>query len=1134
MNLYSIRRVLARILTLTLLVPLLATGVLPASAPSAQAAANLNSASMELVPISWNVVGLDSNNVNVGPNLYPVGAKLCNKTGSNINPTLTWRWHDIDATALNITGPTRYTVTNFAATASPETLSYTDLLPANECIYAFWSVQVTRASASYFKTRKFSISASASIGGSTETVNTDSNIALQVEKLVSQARNDVISLNTSGSLTNLGDTATITLVGKTSTAYEQLTVWPVIDLSVVRIRSMNFTFSNDASLRPGINSPLKQIYADACGWNFATYECDGDGKVGGDNTVTMVLQRVAAGNFGMAGVIYDLSGSSYHYNSDYGTDGVLSNSAVQGGAPVGVNVAVDDNYSTPYNTVLRDRLIGENDIFKDAPPAPYYKLVDPVTGVTPAGSGVITGFNTATGAITFAPAVNFRGTATFDYQLCTTDGATPPNLTSCSDPATVSISIGVQAFNDEFSVDYQGSLLASTSVKSNDFYNAPAKWQTTSAVAVTGGGPAGTLTFADDGTFSYVAPSGYSGTATFTYRLCAPDCGAPTDTSTATVTIYIGPSAVNDSYVTYTEVLFTENLSKNDIKPAVVTYSLVDVTNARGTVTLDPTTGLMTYRSSPGFIGTAVFTYNVCDTEGMCSNATVTIQVVLPPPPAPIIQWSNPASIQYPTPLTATQLNAVAICKGIPTIPGTYSYNQPLGTVLPVGTHTLSVTWTPMYPNDCTSLSTTVTIIVTAPAAPTISWPNPANQVGPYTLGPTELNAVCSVPGTLTYDPAAGTVLQPGTYTLKVTCTPTNSNYPPVSTQVTFTVTKPTATIIWNDPAPVAGPYTIDPALLNAVCSVPGTLTYDPAAGSVLQPGTYTLKVTCTPSSSLYNPVSTTVTLRVISIPVISIPLQVIPGVSTTSLVIPSSISSLSPVITSLCNGISSAVIQSPNIAYTPVSTFSGRTCINVRVTINGMSQIVQMPILVNPVAPEATKEPVTFIQGLIKWSSSPSATGYKVEIRGVTICQTTGLSCEASQTVGPATPVLVTALGNDDTSTTVEAKYIAKKVLAFTVYFDVAKFNLKPSERAVLNRVSEIIEREGFSSIFVDGHTDSSPYDNQTLSRNRARTTLKYVLERVSGLSAVTTANSSEVPAASNESSRGKTLNRRAEGYVY
>src|SRR5690349_2699922 len=54
---------------------------------SAQAAPILT-----ITPITWNVVGLDSNNVNVGPNNFPVGARVCNtgSAASNLVATFVW------------------------------------------------------------------------------------------------------------------------------------------------------------------------------------------------------------------------------------------------------------------------------------------------------------------------------------------------------------------------------------------------------------------------------------------------------------------------------------------------------------------------------------------------------------------------------------------------------------------------------------------------------------------------------------------------------------------------------------------------------------------------------------------------------------------------------------------------------------------------------------------------------------------------------------------------------------------------------------------------------------------------------------------------------------------------------------
>lgn len=186
-----------------------------------------------------------------------------------------------------------------------------------------------------------------------------------------------------------------------------------------------------------------------------------------------------------------------------------------------------------------------------------------------------------------------------------------------------------------------------------------------------------------------------------------------------------------------------------------------------------------------------------------------TSQVTPPPPPAPpapvtppaVITWPTPSPVNYPTPLSGTQLNASATCNGQP-VPGTYTYSPVLGTNLAPGTYTLNVTFVPNAASGCTSSQATVQFIVNAAPAK-ITWPTPDPELGPVTLSPTELNAVCSVPGKLTYDPAIGTVLQPGSYTLKVTCTPTDPNISPVSTTVTFIVKAPLTA-----PNAVTGPNT--------------------------------------------------------------------------------------------------------------------------------------------------------------------------------------------------------------------------------------------------------------------------------------------------------------------------------------
>ena len=89
----------------------------------------------------------------------------------------------------------------------------------------------------------------------------------------------------------------------------------------------------------------------------------------------------------------------------------------------------------------------------------------------------------------------------------------------------------------------------------------------------------------------------------------------------------------------------------------------------------------------------------------------------------PIITWSNPANITYGTPLNETQLNAAASYNGNQ-IAGSFVYTLANGTqivsgvtILPAGTHTLNVTFTPSDANYTTGTAS-VTINVSLPIFP--------------------------------------------------------------------------------------------------------------------------------------------------------------------------------------------------------------------------------------------------------------------------------------------------------------------------------------------------------------------------------------------------------------------------------
>ena len=75
---------------------------------------------------------------------------------------------------------------------------------------------------------------------------------------------------------------------------------------------------------------------------------------------------------------------------------------------------------------------------------------------------------------------------------------------------------------------------------------------------------------------------------------------------------------------------------------------------------------------------------------------------------APQITWSSPSGIAVGTALSAAQLNAQA------SVAGTFAYSPAAGTVLPVGTQTLTAIFTPLDPVSYTPASATVAIAVTS------------------------------------------------------------------------------------------------------------------------------------------------------------------------------------------------------------------------------------------------------------------------------------------------------------------------------------------------------------------------------------------------------------------------------------
>ena len=197
--------------------------------------------------------------------------------------------------------------------------------------------------------------------------------------------------------------------------------------------------------------------------------------------------------------------------------------------------------------------------------------------------------------------------------------------------------------------------------------------------------------------------------------------------------------------------------------------------------------------------------------------------------------------------LSAAQLDATA------NVPGTFSYSPAAGAVLPTGTQQLTVTFTPSNTTDYTSATAHDSLTVTAPpaSAPIITWNTPSPIQYGTALSSVQLNAVANVPGTFTYTPAAGTVLQAGSQ--KITAVFTSSDTTAHSTATAavqeLTVTQASPVIAWAPLSPIQQGTALSAAQLDATANVPGTFSYSPALGAVL-PGVRQLSVTFTPSNA--------------------------------------------------------------------------------------------------------------------------------------------------------------------------------------------------------------------------------------------------------------------------------------------
>jgi outer membrane protein OmpA-like peptidoglycan-associated protein len=109
----------------------------------------------------------------------------------------------------------------------------------------------------------------------------------------------------------------------------------------------------------------------------------------------------------------------------------------------------------------------------------------------------------------------------------------------------------------------------------------------------------------------------------------------------------------------------------------------------------------------------------------------------------------------------------------------------------------------------------------------------------------------------------------------------------------------------------------------------------------------------------------------------------------------------------------------------------------------------------------------------------------------------------------------------------------VGESVVLKNIFFDTDKYDLKNTSQIELDRLVTLLNRFSNLKIEIGGHTDNvgSVSANQTLSRNRAKEVMQYLISKGIAASRLTFKGYGESkPIASNETEAGRALNRRTE----
>lgn len=333
--------------------------------PNLYGNANFQLGTIDIIKGTRDTIGIDSNNPgNVGPNQTQIQLFIKNSGTTN----LTNVWANFTWTSLN---------PNINLANAETSLKYLGNITPGQTLQLFYLLEAARNKASIDGIRNYTVNV-------WEQENTSNNGVINgtisLIGLNSQNSNTVVSIKPSSNAVYVDDIFTVTV---NSSTRKQLNF---LDLPLIKYD-------------PSVIEPLNYTVSYASGQsNILTLQETGQNN---EYIGIWTFRAKNAGNGSVSGIIYDQSGGSEHYNSNYGDPiTILSNLTILPTADIRLNQTYD-NYSRPGQTPQYNDLVRFNITISNYGPSNATGLN--ITDLIPAGLTYVSNAISTNGGTSWTP-----------------------------------------------------------------------------------------------------------------------------------------------------------------------------------------------------------------------------------------------------------------------------------------------------------------------------------------------------------------------------------------------------------------------------------------------------------------------------------------------------------------------------------------------------------------------------------------------------------------------------------------------------------------------------------------------------------------------------------------------------------